>query len=1748
MKSIRAVVYNQMFLILPHFLFLTPVYTQFLHSSGRSPARALLLVLLALSGLAGRAETAHAQRTVCPVSSDPPTLEAASTDSSTGGESRQPRQPSSGGGGATTQVVEPIDGCSDTIAPTVTINPSTGSYTSPSLSVSITWRDNQGLDPWSYYITLNGVDVTSQFGYSGSATLATSSGTIQLQPGQNTLTAETWDQWGNRGYRTATYTYNATVINAPAPLPARTDDAAQVSAGVVHPGASVRRDLCLTMSIGAGAAYECGDLRLSHALPGTRVLNSNRAPVLLYNSDHARPTPVVPFNLAMTAGGAPGVVTAILRVGPVGGALVERARRTWSDGAWNTQGGLWRFAVSYDASADPTNVYTYQLEVVGTFGGTQSQMAVYNGDLVVVNRAESTVGAGWGVAGVEQLIYLADGARTLVVGGDGSTRLYRWIATNTSVSDNVDRPDTLRGVYINGQVHAWRRLPNGSEVWFDPAGRHYKTVTRLGHVTTFSYDAAGKLTRITLPAPAGNATEASYLFTYDAGARLANVCAYVTSNACRTTTLGYGYGDRRVTSIADPDGNWVGYGYTVDRVVRSRRDRRNATVSYGYDAAGRLSQAVLPVPEMGHNITQTFAPAESRGIASAAVPAASAYTTHDGPRTDVTDATYFWVNRWGAPTRIQNAEGRTTWLTRTDARFPALVTRVDHPNGRVVSAGYDARGNVEAETDWSSSRVINGATVYSTTRYVRGSATWPDFVTQVALPEGEVTKSDYHANGNRAWQQPGDDQTRRATFAYNAAGLLETVTFPAVNGVSATEFYQYDARGNLYRKQTPAGRWTTLHNDAFGRTWKTESPIDGVSVAVQENTFYPYSDRVEYTRTYGPALNGVAAQTVTVRNTFDAEGSPLSVARRSDPDPNGIGWVTTQFRYDAAGRQVAEIAPDGQVDSTYYDPAGNAVKLRSRRHAEIGDYVTMQYDVMNRLSRRATPQVRYAQRNQGIPVRYMGGDDGGENTPYPRYPNDGLGGYLIPADVATFTYDALGNVETANNNDAQVSRTYYPNGQLQTETQRIRTTAGADFSQHVYQLQHTYDLNGRRTELRHPTQLAPSSTQNTTRYEYDRLTGSLAKVTDALGNQFRYNYTTRGEPASLAYPGGITESYTYDGDGDMLTHLVQNGSTSAYKSADPYLRHVTFRYDQRGKMTFTGNLYGSRDTLAASYSGLGHVVGGGIISHGWGHVNGCFNTDLRSKAGETMRYDALGNMNQTAAADTLWYRCGWQRRSSNDRSWGYVPGVGRLAWNQNLYQRDTTHFDLAGNAVFETQAWYQQYASGASLRDRASYYGADGVLRAADSRTVADPSVVMGSQFTTAFEEYRYDALGRRVWVRARRWCINDPQQFTAECNLDKIRRVVWDGEGELYEIQMPGQDGSPHLENDVNPVILPMDATGGGYSVDPNPFYGRTAYTHGPGVDRPLDVIRMGYGDQVDEASAVVAHRQVAPFAIMPLWSARGQADLGVFADGGLRKCEVINSRTRCVYNNWPGAWFANERPRFRPSWWHGSLLEDKKDAAGTFYRRNRYFDAATGRFTQEDPMGLGGGLNAYGFGGGDPVNFSDPFGLCPEKAEERAVCLDFFIAAARAMGFGGDNRDFDANAPADKSRAQVVVNADGMLSSAHVSPSTGPLGGKHAALPFAPEGPNRTRVDRARDGSFTVTVSLKNSALPLGAGPAINASVTFTPDGRGGFTTSGNRDAMPSLGIYQRVNGRWQELPGGRRPEKGGFHLMPFMPNDKW
>jgi len=50
----------------------------------------------------------------------------------------------------------------------------------------------------------------------------------------------------------------------------------------------------------------------------------------------------------------------------------------------------------------------------------------------------------------------------------------------------------------------------------------------------------------------------------------------------------------------------------------------------------------------------------------------------------------------------------------------------------------------------------------------------------------------------------------------------------------------------------------------------------------------------------------------------------------------------------------------------------------------------------------------------------------------------------------------------------------------------------------------------------------------------------------------------------------------------------------------------------------------------------------------------------------------------------------------------------------------------------------------------------------------------------------------------------------------------------------------------------------------------------------------------------------------------------------------------------------------------------------SGLYFYRNRYYDAKVGRFTSRDPIGIKGGINLYAYCSNNPVNYSDPWGLC--------------------------------------------------------------------------------------------------------------------------------------------------------------------------
>ena len=501
--------------------------------------------------------------------------------------------------------------------------------------------------------------------------------------------------------------------------------------------------------------------------------------------------------------------------------------------------------------------------------------------------------------------------------------------------------------------------------------------------------------------------------------------------------------------------------------------------------------------------------------------------------------------------------------------------------------------------------------------------------------------------------------------------------------------------------------------------------------------------------------------------------------------------------------------------------------------------------------------------------------------------------------------------------------------------------------------------------LKHPHQLAPvvgGNVKDSVSYTYNGLTGLLETVTNPLDDVFVYTYNSRNDQVRQDLPGGISERFGYDADARLDADTILNNSTSPYKHPYATLRLASLQYVDAERVSAAKSAVGMKDTTQDTYDGLGHLMQHAFTEPG----DTTFTFPQRAYATESYSTDALGN----AYYKTLSLSTPIQGNSSNRFFRFGGSGTGRLRASNDSYRGDSVWYDAAGNTRFTYQV---SHTPNATMEDRASWYGADGQLRVAEYRTVLDNGSGQDAwPWTMTFDEYRYDAFGRRVLVYTRKEC-SEQGYHLAYCNLGSIRRTVWDGTAELYEIQMPGCIGQYNcaaLESDSTPQPTHYDVP----SVqDYTPLFGRVAYTYGSTLDQPLSAVRMAYGDTVWTGGA---RHWWPPFALIPHWNWLGHPAYGLFADGGRKRCWPGDS-SRCVSAPWSVWSLAYMQFPADTSRWFGGLLNNKQDGTGLQYHRNRYVDPTTGRFTQEDPIGLAGGLNLYGFAAVDPVNFGDPFGL---------------------------------------------------------------------------------------------------------------------------------------------------------------------------
>jgi RHS repeat-associated protein len=484
--------------------------------------------------------------------------------------------------------------------------------------------------------------------------------------------------------------------------------------------------------------------------------------------------------------------------------------------------------------------------------------------------------------------------------------------------------------------------------------------------------------------------------------------------------------------------------------------------------------------------------------------------------------------------------------------------------------------------------------------------------------------------------------------------------------------------------------------------------------------------------------------------------------------------------------------------------------------------------------------------------------------------------------------------------------------------------------------------------MKYPGAVA-NATYDSVAYSYDATTGLLRAVRDPYNHRFAYGYdsalrmVTDSSLTDQVNPAVNTR--TYDDESRITAQTMVKAATQ--------LGTHTIAYTEASKVrsaTFT--VAGLTGAPAMHYARLGPLTNSA-------DNNAFFNDSVVS--------DPLGNartkmhVGSTIDITTSFYEAGSAMLSktstvkvNSGHPWDsttYLYRAGSI-WKTTVYK--FAHVGWQGISAQDTL-----YARTTAT----SSYAADNklMLTVTHFDTLdASQHMVYGPSTYDETEEYRYDALGRRIWRRLERPDALCPIMDKASGCLSVVERTVWDGDQVLAEIRADGglQSTSTAMECD------------GGCALSRPALEGRVLYTTGAGLDHPLDVIRLDWYNDV----------------IVPVYSWRGRAVDGI----------CVNGSQFCTDFTWPAR---TESATFEdppvtdpvyggPIAWAGNIMDTQKDGSGLVYKRNRYYDPASGRFTQVDPIGLGGGLNAYSFGGGDQVSYIDPFGTCPPQDKNQADC----------------------------------------------------------------------------------------------------------------------------------------------------------------
>ncbi len=694
----------------------------------------------------------------------------------------------------------------------------------------------------------------------------------------------------------------------------------------------------------------------------------------------------------------------------------------------------------------------------------------------------------------------------------------RWILHRENNTYNYDKYGRLTS--ISG--------PNSIGITYDSVSLYHivKITNSTGKYVTLTWTGE-RVTAVT--DAAGN----SWTYSYDANKMLKTVTSPGTNPDVRTYLYENSAGIDLLTGILIRNGltgqdvRYSTYAYDANRrVIESGLAGGEArdTFTYGTNSTTVSNQAGLSTTYNFTSINGSLMPIWQSRSGNLNCPVAAAETGYDtnGYESYRIDFSGFRSNyQYDANGRLLRVDGAigtpssysiVNTFTTIDPEWASQLngsTYLDKNGNAYLSAAYvyitadgPTKGFVSSVT--LTDLATNAQQLTNFVYAVSGYKVTQKVVTEKRATGDLVSVLNFDTNGNLASSiNPAGHQISFSN--YDGQGQAGSVV--DVNGVMST--LTYDLKGNLIAatQLLPSGNRTITYSYNNHQVLDTSYPDGRI-----ERRRYNAATRMTQV---GNALSEFANLDINVTGNRQLThmSRKLPSWNGSAPVGSASGEFSTTTQLDSLGQPWKQMGNNGQVTTSNYDANGN---LKTRSDA-LGYTTTYAYDAVGRLKLVTAPDAgqttyEYTAKGQLQSVQ----DARGLTT---SYAYDAFGHLLTRTSpdtgTSTFAVDAWGRVSSETRADGVVVAFGWDS--LGRMTSR---SVASQFETYIYD-QGLYG-KGRLTGL--------TDASGSTTYEYGA-DGQLTQQTTVIGGQSnvtRWSYDAVGRLQSMAYPGGLLLSYSYD--------------------------------------------------------------------------------------------------------------------------------------------------------------------------------------------------------------------------------------------------------------------------------------------------------------------------------------------------------------------------------------------------------------------------------------------------------------------------------------------------------------------------------------------------------------------------------------------------------------------------------------------